>query len=184
MNTIANLLFEAKMLKHINRTGYSFLGSGRESVAEHSFMICIIAYVMGRMNPDINQEKLLSMCILHDLPEARTGDLNYVNKKYVTANEKKAIDDLSEGLFFGNDIRNLLHEFNRAETKEAKLAKDADQLSFILELKAQKDRNSKTAGKWLTGVAERVKTKTGKKILKEILETERDGWWFPHSSDK
>jgi len=41
------------------------------------------------------------MCILHDLPEARTGDMNYVNKKYVNVDEKKAVKELTEGLFWG-----------------------------------------------------------------------------------
>ncbi len=180
MKMIANLLFEAKMLKYISRTGYSFLGSGRETVAEHSFMICFIAFVMGQMNSKVNLEKLMSMCVLHDLPEARTGDLNYVNKKYVTVDETRAIDDLADGIFFGDKIRDLLKEYNQADTLEAKLAKDADQLSFILELKAQKDRNSKTADKWLHGVIKRIETETGKKILEEILKTERDEWWFSH----
>ena len=46
MKRIANLLFEAKMLKEIPRSGYHFLGSGRETVAEHSFMITFIALNM------------------------------------------------------------------------------------------------------------------------------------------
>ncbi len=38
------------------------------------------------------------MCLFHDLPEARIGDLNYVNKKYVQANEEKAIADATEAI--------------------------------------------------------------------------------------
>ena len=47
MKKIANLLFEAKILKEIPRSGYHFLGAGKESVAEHSFSTTFIAYVMS-----------------------------------------------------------------------------------------------------------------------------------------
>ena len=39
------------------------------------------------------------MCFVHELPEARTGDMNYVNKKYVTVNEEKAVQELTTTLF-------------------------------------------------------------------------------------
>ena len=42
MKNIANLLFEAKMLKEIPRSGFHFLGAGKESIAEHSFVTTFI----------------------------------------------------------------------------------------------------------------------------------------------
>ena len=98
MKNIANLLFEARMLKEIPRSGYHFLGVGKESVAEHCFSTTFIAYVMSRIEPEIDALKLISMCLIHDLPEARTGDLNTVHKKYVKADETKALADAVEGL--------------------------------------------------------------------------------------
>ena len=49
MENIANLLFEAGMLKRIPRSGYQFLGAGSESVAEHVHMMTFIAFVMAKM---------------------------------------------------------------------------------------------------------------------------------------
>jgi putative hydrolase of HD superfamily len=69
MKNIANLLFEAKMLKEIPRSGFHFLGSGKESIAEHTFSTTFIAYVMSHLEPDIDALKLISMCLVHDLPE-------------------------------------------------------------------------------------------------------------------
>lgn len=183
MERIANLLFEVNILKEIPRTGYHFLGVGGESVAEHSFMITVIGFVMARMEPSVDALKLLSMCLLHDLPEARTGDLNYVQKKYVTVDEEKAIRDSTLNLPFGKDIFELLIEFNQAETLEAKLAKDADQISFILELKKILDVKSASPEKWLPTVIARVKTETGKKLAQSILETEWDSWWLKNYID-
>ena len=115
MKNIANLLFEARILKEIPRSGYHFLGVGKESVAEHCFSTTFIAYVMTRMEPEIDALKLISMCLIHDLPEARIGDLNTVHKKYVKADETKALKDTIKGLAFGQNlslkpgIRNLQH---------------------------------------------------------------------------
>ena len=178
MKNIADMLFEARMLKETPRSGYQFLGSGRESVAEHSFVITFIGFVMSRLRPDVNALKLISMCILHDLPEARTGDLNYVNKQYVAADESKAVKDATDGLPFGDAITGLISEFNDNDCVEAELAHDADQLAFIIDLKAQMDIGHKPPAKWLPHVVERLKTDTGKAIAEEIMEAEWDRWWL------
>ncbi len=177
MNDIANLLFEAKSLKHLPRSGYQFLGSGSESVAEHSFMITFIAFVIAQIEPDIDQMRLMQMCLLHDLPEARTGDLNYVHKNYAVVDEPKAIHDMTKSLPFGAMMKNLLAEFNEGQTREARLAKDADQLSFILELKYLADTGRKGPEKWIPIVAGRLLTDTAKKIANDILNTPWDEWW-------
>ena len=97
MKVLAEFLFSAAMLRRTPRSGLQFLGSGRESVAEHVFQTMMVAFVLVRMErergrcPD--QEKLLSLCLVHDLIESRTGDHNYVNKKYVKVDEKKALRD-------------------------------------------------------------------------------------------
>ena len=93
MKNIINLLFEARKLKDIPRSGYHFLEAGKETVAEHSFMTAFIAFVLARTHPDIDANRLVQMCLIHDLPEARTGDLNYVQKKYVSADENRALGD-------------------------------------------------------------------------------------------
>ncbi|MDA3790491.1 MAG: HD domain-containing protein [Desulfobacula sp.] len=183
MKQIANLLFEVRILKDIARSGYAFLGSGKESVAEHSFMTAFICFAMARIERDINSEKLVTMALVHDIAEARTGDFNYVEKKYSQTDEAKAISHLTRGLPFGDDIKTLIDEFNSGETKEAKLVKDADQISFILELKKQSDIGAKGPEKWLPVILERLQTDTGKKIVQSILETSWDEWWMNDYSE-
>lgn len=178
MNRIIELLFEAKMLRQINRSGYAFLGNGRESVAEHTFMTAFICFVMARMEPDVDEGRMIGMALLHDLPEARTGDFNYVQKKYADIRENDAITDLINGISFGNNIQALLDEFNQRETKEAMLVNDADQLSFILELKHLKDVGARGPEKWLPVVVNRLKTPAGKKIAAGILKSNWDDWWL------
>ena len=178
MKKIANLLFEARMLNDIVRSGYAFLGSGKESIAGHSFMTAFICFAMAKIDPDVNSEKLVAMALVHEIAEARTGDLNYVEKKYSMADEAKAISHLIKPLSFGNDIKILIDEFNSGETKEAKLANDADQISFILELKKIGDTGAKGPEKWLPHVLKRLKTDIGRQMARSILETRWDEWWM------
>lgn len=181
MKRIANFLFEAGMLKRTPRTGFQFLGSGAESVAEHIFRTVYIGYALGHLSKGANSDKLLKMCLFHDLPEARTGDLNYVNKKYVKADIEKAVDDLASTVPFGNEIGELIREFEEGESAEAQLAHDADQLELILALKEYKDVGNKYADEWLDYALKRLRTDAARELAETILETDSSLWWF---SDK
>jgi len=178
MKRIVQFLFEANILKAVKRTGFQFLGAGDESVAEHSFMIAIIAFTMSRLDPTIDPLKIMSMALVHDLPEARMGDLNYVHQRYATAHENKALEDLAKELPFGQDIIDWVDEFNQCVTPEARLARDADQISLMLELKALKDQGKRGPEKWLIAAQKRLKTDIGKKLAETIMTTEWDDWWF------
>ncbi|ETR74674.1 MAG: Metal dependent phosphohydrolase [Candidatus Magnetoglobus multicellularis str. Araruama] len=178
MKPIVHFLFEAHILKSVQRTGYQFLGTGHESVAEHSFMIAMIAFTMSKLNPAIDPLKIISMALVHDLPEARMGELNYVHQRYTTAHEDKALNDLAKQLPFGQDIVALVNEFNEGQTEESRLAKDADQLSLILELKALHDQGNRGPEKWLQATLKRLKTDLGKQLAETIMSTEWDEWWF------
>ena len=178
MKQIANLLFEAKILKEIPRSGYHFLGVGNESVAEHSFSTAFIGLVMSQMEPEADALKLISMCLIHDLPEARVGDLNAVHKQYVSADEKRAFEDATRGISFGENLQDILGEYEEGLTKEARLAHDADQLALILELKDLIDIGYHPPNGWIENVINRVRTKTGKQIANAVMETKRDSWWL------
>ncbi len=183
MEKVADFLFEAGMLKRIPRSGYQFLGGGKESVAEHSFMITTIAFVFSRMEPSVDAGKLLAMCLVHDIPEARIGDLNYVQKRYCHADEALAVDHQARGLPFGGEYKALVDEFNACETREARLAKDADQLSFVLDLRALVDTGHKGADKWLAAVLERLETDIGRRLADAILSRAWDDWWLDGYSE-
>ncbi|HNV56819.1 MAG TPA: HD domain-containing protein [Smithellaceae bacterium] len=183
MESIADFLFEVGMLSKTPRSGYQFLGSGRESVAEHILRTVFIGYALCKLNPSLNELRVLKMCILHDLPEARTGDMNYVNKKYVEVNEAKAVRELTEGLFFGGDIRQAIDEFNARETPEAKTARDADQIALILQLKEYGDLGNKYSDEWIRYALQRLATEEGKKLADRIIQTDSSHWWFKDKSD-
>lgn len=183
MKALINFLFEVGMLKKTPRTGYQFLGSGQESVAEHSFHTAVIGYVLARDESRADPLKTMMMCLFHDLHEARTGDLNYVNKRYVSVDEVRAVQDLGKGLPFGDELISLIREFNRGETIEACLSRDADQLGLIVELKEQQDLGNKYAKEWLHYALKRLRTENAKKMAQEILKTDCTDWWFEKKTD-
>ena len=178
MRDIVNFLFEVGILKKIPRSGYKFLGTGSESVAEHSFRVALIAYTLAKNEQKSDTKKIVLMSLFHDLHEARTGDHNYVNKRYVTVDEDKAVRDLAQGLPGGEEIVSLFHEFNSRESLEARLSHDADQLDFILELKRQQDLGNKSAAKWMRYSVKRLITDTAKRLANEIIKTDSSDWWF------
>lgn len=178
MKALINFLFEVGMLKKTPRSGYQFLGSGQESVAEHSFRTAIIGYLLSLQEAQADLQKTILMCLFHDLPEARTGDLNYVNKRYVHVYEERAVRDLARGLPCQQDIVTLIREFNQGKSLEAKIARDADQLDLILELKEQQDLGNKYATEWLKYAVQRLETAVAKGTASEIMETDSTEWWF------
>jgi len=178
MKNIANFLFEIGILKKTPRSGFQFLGTGNESVAEHSFRVAVIAYLLAKNEPKADMQKVVLMSLFHDFHEARTGDHNYVNKRYVTVNENKAVNDLARKLPFGQEIVSLIDEFNSRETLEAQLSQDADQLDFILELKRQQDLGNISAAEWLKYSAKRLITDFAKTLADEIVTTDSSDWWF------
>lgn len=183
MEGIANFLFEVGMLSKTPRSGYQFLGSGKESVAEHVLRTIFVGYALCKMNPELDEFRVLKMCALHDLPEARTGDMNYVNKKYVSVDEEKAVRELTEGLFFGEDIKAFIDEFNRKETREAQAVRDADQIALILQLKEYGDLGNKYSEEWINYALQRLSTKTGKDLALKIIQTDSSNWWFKEKND-
>jgi putative hydrolase of HD superfamily len=183
MDSIANFLFEVGMLNKTPRSGYQFLGSGRESVAEHILRTIFVGYSLCKMDKSLDELRVLKMCLFHDLPEARTGDMNYVNKKYVEVDEEKAVRELTEGLFFGSDIKEIIDEFNRKETKEALIALDADQIALILQLKEYGDLGNKYSEEWIKYALQRLNTKEAKELTGKIIKTDSSNWWFREKSD-
>ena len=182
MHRIAEFLFEAGMLKRTPRSGWQFLGRGRESVADHAYRTAVIAFALARLDGGVDTDRVIRMVLFHDLPEARTGDLNYMNQKYVQVDEERAARDLAAGLPFGPEVLALVQEFRAQETREAILARDADQLDFILELKTHLDAGNGEARDWLPFAVQRLSTEAARELVTTILETDSSSWWFDKES--
>jgi putative hydrolase of HD superfamily len=171
------------MLKKTPRSGFQFLGSGGESVADHSFRVAMIGFALARLAGNVDPFKVVCLCLFHDVPEARTGDMNYVNKRYVTVEEGEVVSDLADSLPFGDELKALLEEYRNEQTEESRLVHDADQLDLILELKQQDDLGNAYASKWIHFARQRLRTSIAKDIAGEILKTDSTDWWFKGHDD-
>lgn len=187
MNTshsIVNLLHEMGMLSLIPRSGFAFLGSGKQSVAEHSFRTALVAYLLARLvGQPVDTHKLVMMCLFHDLPEARIGDLNYVQKKYVIPCLDKALEDIASGSFLGPEIVAWIQEYEQGTSLEAQLAHDADQLELLLVLKCEEEMGNLRAKEWMFNLLKRLQTDAGKQVADAICQTPSDAWWWQDKSN-
>lgn len=182
MSQLANLIFEVGMLNRTPRSGFAFLGSGKQTVSEHSFRMLHVAWLLARISDERVDE--LHLMMFHDLPETRTGDFNYVNHKYDHVDEDKLYGDLEGDLPFGKEVVALVREFEARSTPEARLANDADQLELIASLKEQLDLGNTHASDWIPSALARLKTAAGRQLADEILATPSDGWWFGDKHDQ
>ena len=183
MDRIVEFLFEVGMLKRTPRSGWQYLDGGSESVAEHVFRTTMIAFVLARLDGTVDTDKVLRLALVHDLPEARTGDLNYVNQKYTTADEARATRDMTAHLPFGAELEELIAEYRAEESPEVIIAHDADQLELLLELKEKMDSGCQAAEEWTPFVLQRLRTNTGRQLAQKILDGDSASWWFDRESE-
>ena len=133
--TYLSILSVAEKLKCSTR--HSWTSNGRhESVAEHSWRLALMAMLAKDEFPDLDMDKVLSMCLIHDLGEAFTGD--------IPAFEKTDSDEAVESQqLYGwvntfpepakTEFLDLYHEMEALETKEARLYKAMDKLEALIQ---------------------------------------------------
>nr|WP_294661507.1 HD domain-containing protein [uncultured Blautia sp.] len=125
----------AERLKDATRHCYTS-GGRRESVAEHSWRITLMAYWVSDEFPEADLEKLMKMCLIHDLGEAFTGDIPTFNK--TEADEQKESSLLGEWVAglpqpFADEMRALYQEMEERETLEARIYKALDNLEALIQ---------------------------------------------------
>ena len=174
---IADLVYEVGMLRHTPRTGWAFLGTNSENVAEHSFRTAVIGYILANL-AGLAPDHVVRLCLFHDLHEARTGDFNYVYHRYDQANSKTALAHALLGTGFLAEITAFFQEFSQAESKEALLANDADQLDLIANLRVELHKGNQFAREWLDSALPRLKTPEGRKLAQALLEADPNNWWY------
>lgn len=118
-------------------TRHSWTSSGRhESVAEHSWRLALMAMLLGEQFSDLDRNKVIRMCLIHDLGEAVTGDIPaFVKTEKDEAVESKAVSGLFDTLpeTQKKEMTELFAEMNALETREAKLYKSLDKLEALIQ---------------------------------------------------
>jgi putative hydrolase of HD superfamily len=129
-------LYELGLLKRLPRAGWLVAGIDQpESVAEHSFRTAIIGYLLaGIEGADPARTALLRL--FHDPQESRIGDVPLVGKRYVvTAPNPQVTADQVAGFpeEIGEAVRALVDDYERQDSAEARLARDADKLECLIQ---------------------------------------------------
>ncbi len=143
LSGVLEFLRAAERLKNTTRSG--FTSEGRpESVAEHTWRLCLMAVVLGPSFPDVDFAKLVKICIVHDLGEAIGGDvpapeqarrLSLGATAGKAANERRDLLELLRPLpaTLRDEITALWDEYEAAQSQEARLAKVLDKLETIMQ---------------------------------------------------
>ena len=118
-------------------TRHSYTSSGRhESVAEHSWRLAVMAYFVRDEFPEADIDKVIQMCIFHDMGEAITGDIPAFDKTSADSDhEVYVIDKLLDALPepYRRDLKELFAEMEALETLEAKIYKALDKLEALIQ---------------------------------------------------
>jgi len=179
-NKITNYLFEVGLLKKILHNGPQYAGVKRtDTVAEHVYRAAVIGYILGELE-GLNGEKVASIVIFHDNPEARIGDHNKVAQRYIDRKkaEKIVLKDQMKSLpeKIAKKVEKLWNDIETKSSKAALLAYEADLLETALQAKEYADCGHPTLS-WLDNVRKYLKSKSAKMILKEIETTHFTDWW-------
>lgn len=132
---LLDALHTAERLKDATRHCDTSCGR-RESVAEHSWRMTLMAYLVSDEFPEIDLCKLLKMCLIHDLGEAFTGDIPAFQKTADNERrEEKLLSDWVDGLPepYAGEMAALYREMNARETTEAKIYKALDNLEAVIQ---------------------------------------------------
>ena len=132
---LLKVMHMAEKLKEAVRHCYTS-GGRRESVAEHSWRISLLAYFIKDEYPGVDMEKVIKMCLIHDLGEAFTGDIPAFKKTEADSEREKQllfawVDSLPQP--FAQEMRELYTEMEVLETEEAKIYKALDKVEAIIQ---------------------------------------------------
>lgn len=143
LDGILEFLRATERLKVVTRSAYTSEGN-QESVAEHSWRLCLMALVLREEFPEIDLGKLLAMCVVHDLGEAIGGDVpapEQARRRAADPGATKATQEREDLLTLlaplpaslRQTITALWDEYESAASPEARVAKALDKLETILQ---------------------------------------------------
>ena len=175
------ILRVAERLKDTTRHCYTSDGR-HESVAEHSWRMTLMAYLVADKFPEADMNKVIKMCLIHDLGECFTGDIPAFDKTAADEAKEEAllsawVDSLPEPMC--SQWKALYAEMDARQTLEAKIFKAMDSLEAVIqhnesdistwtemeyELNQHCGYDKVAFSPWLTAVRDEMRIDTLKKI--------------------
>ncbi|MBD0746401.1 HD domain-containing protein [Streptomyces sp. CBMA152] len=180
LSAVAHFLYEAGTLKQARRTGWWMAGvRDPESVAEHSWRTALIATIIAQLE-GADPARAAFLAVWHDTQETRTGDVNYLGKKYsagaadpraVTADQTAGMPDV-----LASALRDLVDEYEAKESPEAVCARDADKLECLLQGIEYRAQGHEHAQRWIDNSRGRLVTDTAIRLADELLGQNSLDW--------
>ncbi|MEA3377781.1 MAG: HD domain-containing protein [Chloroflexota bacterium] len=134
------LLLHANQLKRVPRTGWMMRGVvNAESVSDHTFGVAFVSLVLAELvEESVDIAKLLSIALLHDLPEAILSDIPAPALRHLAPGAKEAAEDevlrmLLEQLPRPEKWHAWWREFEQQASVEARLVRDADRMDRLIQ---------------------------------------------------
>lgn len=132
---LLDTLAVAERLKDTIRHCYTAKGRP-ESVAEHSWMMCLMAFFLRDEFPDADMYKVMRMCVIHDLGEAFTGDIPAFDKTAADeGREEELLSRWVKGLprDYAGEMQELYREMAERKSREARIYKAIDALEAVMQ---------------------------------------------------
>ena len=144
-SAILNSIEEIGALKLFPRMGWLVHGiKNAESVADHCYRMSLLSMILSdtlvEKGINLDTEKVMRLALLHEIAEARIGDIPFTARHYVGSESKEAAERLAsqemltELGYLGNRYQDLWEEFETGKTLEAKLVRAADKLEMMIQV--------------------------------------------------
>lgn len=182
-NDILSFYMKFNQLKNLYRQGWIKVRLGKEfiskceSVADHSFSIAVLGLTIIEKNKlDYDVEKVLKMCLLHELGEICIGDYtpyDNISKEEKYLKEHNAQKEVLNTLDFDNDFLEIIEEYDEGKTKIAKFVHNLDTLEFIMQAGAYGIDIS-----YCESAVSKITDKYCKEIVKDLIEVTK-GYTVP-----
>lgn len=118
-------------------TRHSWTSSGRrESVAEHTYRLMVFAWLVKDEFPDYDMNRVMELCLFHDLGEAVTGDIPaFVKTEADEKTEEESLMEITGMLSEGRkeELEGIFREVLQKETKESRLVQALDKLEAVIQ---------------------------------------------------
>lgn len=180
MRDAVRFLFEVGHLKRVARSGWWVAGvRDPESVAEHSFRCAWIGYLLAQRDGRGDPARVTLMCLMNDLHEARINDSHKVAQAYFdfAAAETRAFTDQAATIPEGEALLRLHHEYQAAETHDARLARDADRLEAAFQALEYMAEGCRAAEPWLESARAALRTEVAREMFRALMDFDPTTWY-------
>ncbi len=175
---ITQFLFEMGTMRKLPRIHRQVLLTEdvSDTIASHSYRVTLIGWFLAKMEGG-DPYKVTMMCLSHDMGEVRSGDHNWIHKRYVKIFDDEIRKEQLGALPF-KDLENIVLEYEKRESKESVIAKDADLLDQFLLLREYVWQGNKEAQMWLDrpNPLEKFKTESARALAQQIMDEPPSSW--------